>query len=136
MSTKFSVFGVAIVVSDLDASVRWYSDVLGFELVSKTRFEPIKADIAFMKCGDVQIELMHGPEGIKLPELFAAPPEHIRPIGSKSLILSTPNLAEVTEALVKKGVIVLWQNLALDDSGKRNTAIRDADGNFISIFGA
>ena len=46
-----------ISVPDLEASITWYRDMLGFSVVKRLTLDVLPAKIAFMKHGDFYIEL-------------------------------------------------------------------------------
>ncbi len=126
---------IAISVSDIDASIEFYRDVLGFEVVSRTYFEPVSADVAFIGRGDVRIELLEVEGSARLPELDAAPPAHLLTQGFKAIVFDVGNLSTFTRFLNERGIEVVWEELVLDDAGSVSTLFRDPDGNLINVFG-
>lgn len=61
---------VGIYVSELDRSIKWYSEMLGYELMARLPFpllevdgsnEFFTTDIAFLQCGDHNLELYCSP---------------------------------------------------------------------------
>lgn len=72
--------------------------------------------------------------GYRIEAIFAVPPDHLLPIGNKTLILKVPDLSLATRELEEKGVTFEWKEMDLSGNGIRNTMIRDIDENFISIF--
>ncbi|MEM3356426.1 MAG: methylmalonyl-CoA epimerase [Candidatus Bathyarchaeia archaeon] len=62
---------VGVVVKDLDAAVKFYSEVLGFKLESVHILTEQKVKIAFLSCGgDTRIELIEPLGGDTLPANF------------------------------------------------------------------
>lgn len=62
---------VGVVVKDLDAAVKFYSEVLGFKLESVHILTEQKVKIAFLLCGgDTRIELIEPLGGDTLPANF------------------------------------------------------------------
>ncbi len=49
---------IGIAVLDLDKAVNTYK-ALGFEFIERTRMEDMGIEIAFFKCGESKIELLH-----------------------------------------------------------------------------
>lgn len=133
---NFTVCGFAFTVKDLDQSVKWYHDTLGFIKENEETFDinGKKAKIAFVRLAHIKPELMQIEGGYRIEALFAAPPDHLLPVGNKSLVLQVPDLSLATRELEEKGVTFEWKEMDLLGNGMRNTMIRDMDGNLISIF--
>ncbi len=131
---EFTIFGVAISVSNLENSIKWYHDILGFNLLERTSFSAINAKGAFIEGAGIRIELLESANGFRLEQMFANPPEHIRPVGNKAMILYVDDLSKTSEDLKNKGVDFAFRELELNNDGLISSVIRDVDGNFISIF--
>lgn len=131
-----TVYGFAFTVKDLDRSVKWYHDILGFNKENEETFDinGKKAKIAFMELAHVKLEMLQVEGGHRIEAIFAAPPDHLLPIGNKTLILQVPDLSLATRELEEKGVTFEWKEMDLSGNGMRNTMIRDMDGNLVSIF--
>jgi catechol 2,3-dioxygenase-like lactoylglutathione lyase family enzyme len=132
---SFSIFGLAISVSNLENSIAWYQNVLGFKLLKRTDFPAINAKGAFLEGAGIRLELLQSDKGFRIEEMFADPPQHIMPIGNKALILYVDDLMALSAELESKDVVFAFKELALNNDGLKSTVIRDIDGNFISIFG-
>ena len=76
---------VGLSVSDVDASIQWYRDNLGFELIGRERVEHLGAEIATVKNGDFMLELFHYPGSVPLPPERRHPDTDIRAQGTKHL---------------------------------------------------
>ncbi|MEO5891468.1 MAG: VOC family protein [Ferruginibacter sp.] len=133
---SITIYGFAFTVKDLDHSVKWYQDILGFNKESQEIFDinGKKAKIAFMELAAIKLELMQIDGGYRIEAIFADPPDHLLPIGNKTLVLQVPDLHLATRELEEKKVKFEWKEMDLSGNGIRNTMIRDIDGNFISIF--
>ncbi|MFF3517979.1 VOC family protein [Streptomyces sp. NPDC002573] len=129
----YSLHNVTISVSDLDASIQWWNRVFGLTLLAKSRFDAIGADVAFLEGPGFRLELLQPADGVRIPELTAEPPAHIRPIGNKALVFRVEDLAGVTRTFRDLGVTTVWEQMDLGD-GSISTAIRDNDGNLINVF--
>ncbi|MET7741873.1 VOC family protein [Streptomyces sp. NPDC005385] len=132
-SFAYSLHNVTISVSDLDASIAWWHRVFGLTLLAKSRFDAIGADVAFLEGPGFRLELLQPADGIRIPELTAEPPAHVRPIGNKALVFRVEDLASVTQTFRDMGVTTVWEQMDLGD-GSISTAIRDNDGNLINVF--
>ncbi|MEU8419510.1 VOC family protein [Micromonospora sp. NPDC048835] len=128
-----SLHNITITVSDIDAAVRWWHDVFGLNETTRSRFDAIDADVAYVDGHGFRLELLQPANGYRVPDMFLDPPEHIRPIGNKALVLRVDDLAQATKRFRDLGVTIVWDQLDLGD-GSVSTAIRDADGNFINVF--
>jgi methylmalonyl-CoA/ethylmalonyl-CoA epimerase len=49
---------VAVAVKDLDAAIRLFTDVLGFELVGRESVEHMQVDVAILESGGFHLELV------------------------------------------------------------------------------
>jgi catechol 2,3-dioxygenase-like lactoylglutathione lyase family enzyme len=127
------LLSIAITVEDLDRAVRWWERVFGFEVVARTRFEAVGADVALIKGLGFQLELLQVPERYRIAALTAKPPGHLLPIGNKSLVLETDDLKATSRALEEHGVTFIWRERDFGVLGHA-TAIRDSEGNLINIF--
>jgi catechol 2,3-dioxygenase-like lactoylglutathione lyase family enzyme len=97
------VHHLAITTHDMEASLRFYRDLLGFELVERFFDEGEKAEIVFLSLGNILLELLapENPEGFKPPSGF-----HIA--------FGVRDVAVVFQTLKEKGIPVL---LPLTESG-------------------
>ncbi|PLZ00716.1 hypothetical protein CY652_19870 [Burkholderia sp. WAC0059] len=134
MKPDYSVYGMALSVFDLDRSVEWYTEVLGFTLVRRTRFESVNSDLAFLECKGIHLELIKGAESIWIDALFAEPPDHLKPIGNKALVMQVDDIKRASQDLEDRGVTIVWRERVMDENGTLNTMFRDPDRNLVSIF--
>jgi catechol 2,3-dioxygenase-like lactoylglutathione lyase family enzyme len=133
---SLALSNLAFTVKDIDATIKWYGDVFGFEVLKRASFDAIGAKVAFLNFADINLEILEISGQIRIPEMFANPPDHLLPVGNKTLVLKVKDLALATKELEEKGVEFAWKTLNLTEDGSPNTMIRDLDGNFISIFEA
>lgn len=133
---SLSLYNVAFTVTDIDQSIKWYKDILGFELKNKSTFAlPTgSANAAILALGDLKLELLQVPGGKKLPEMFAAVPMHLIPIGNKAIVFQVTDLKTATRQLEAKGVKFVWKEQYLAGDKMLCTMIEDVDGNKINIF--
>lgn len=121
-----------ISVADLEASIDWYSRMLGFALEKRVEVEGLPAKIAFIKNGDFMIELFEIPGAAPLPEDRKHPNRDIMTQGTKHLAYQVNDTKQLVEFLKSQGVEV-----ALDVQIIDNTAmafIRDNTGNLIELI--
>jgi methylmalonyl-CoA/ethylmalonyl-CoA epimerase len=120
-----------ISVPDLEASIDWYRDMLGFSIKKRLTIDTISARIAFMKHGDFYIELFETKGAATLPEDRRYPDRDIQTHGTKHLAFAVQDVHKFVDVLKKRGV-----DIAMDVSmmeGKAMAFIRDNAGNLIEI---
>jgi catechol 2,3-dioxygenase-like lactoylglutathione lyase family enzyme len=127
-----TLHSIAISVADLGRSIEWWKRVFGFDLVVRTHFEAVNAEVAVIQGAGFRLELLQVLGRHRIPDLFAEPAAHLLAIGTKALVLQTDDLPATTRELDTKGVTILWRELDLGTGP--STAIRDNDGNLINIF--
>ncbi len=110
---------VEILPSDVDRTIRFYTEILGFTL--KERF-PVKApglkEVVFLTLGDTMLELL-GAEN-PTPALQCT-----SPIGYARLALEVEDLDKAVEYLRSKGVEITWGPMDLGTS--KRAEILDPD---------
>jgi catechol 2,3-dioxygenase-like lactoylglutathione lyase family enzyme len=133
---SFSLYNIAFTVSDLDSSIKWYHDIFGFKLISRSTFSlPTgNAEAAIIEGADLRLELLHVHGGKRIEDLFAEVPKHLIPIGNKSIVFQVNNVALATKELEKKGVAFVWREQYLVGKSMLCTMVQDIDGNKINIF--
>ncbi|AMR27242.1 hypothetical protein A0257_09130 [Hymenobacter psoromatis] len=131
---SLSFHNLAFTVSDIEKTIHWYEATLGFKVLSRTAIPAIGAQVVFLQLADIQLEVLQASNGFRLDELFADAPNHLLPIGNKSLVLQVNDLHRATVELEEKGVTFAWKEVDLSGEGHLSTMIRDNDGNFINIF--
>jgi catechol 2,3-dioxygenase-like lactoylglutathione lyase family enzyme len=125
---------IAISVGDIERSAAWYSEIFGFRIASRSFFKPVSAQVAFLEKGDLRLELLQVEGTRKIPDLYVAPPTHLKTLGYKAIVFDVADLPGFSERLKAKSVEILWADQPLTDDGLRSTLIRDPDGNLINIF--
>ena len=121
-----------ISVSNLEASIDWYRDVLGFELVFKKDFEMLKSHIAFIRLGDFEIELFEHYDSKELPEERRMPMEDIKTQGTKHICFETSDIETLYEGFRNKDV-----DIVIGPAPMENDAmgfIRDPSGVLIEFI--
>jgi catechol 2,3-dioxygenase-like lactoylglutathione lyase family enzyme len=133
---SFSLYNIAFTVTNLDASLKWYSDVFGFNLVSRSSFQlPTgTAEAAIIEANGLKLELLYVPHGKRIEEMFAELPFHLIPIGNKAVVLQVTDIALASEELASKGVKFVYREQNLVEGAMLSTMIEDIDGNKINIF--
>jgi catechol 2,3-dioxygenase-like lactoylglutathione lyase family enzyme len=122
-----------ISVGDLDASIAWYRDMLGFELVRVVAIPEAEeaGKVALIRHGDFIIELFCLAGAAPLPAERRHPATDIRTHGIKHIAYAVPDLAALMDGLKAKGVDVVW-DIAVHD-GTPCAFVRDNTGNLVEF---
>ncbi|HXG52168.1 MAG TPA: VOC family protein [candidate division Zixibacteria bacterium] len=131
---------VGVVVSDMDRSVRFYTELLGFSLLARYRPEsPYQKEIAYLKfpgASDAKLELY----SLKQP---SAEPSYERRVGMREIALRVPDVGAELERLRRAGAEVLSEpvyteapGLPPDSPVRRRTrgAIKGPDGVIVGLY--
>jgi len=120
-------------VKDLEASIAWYRDMLGFELVRVVAIPDAEEEgrVALIRHGDFVLELFCLPAAAPLPEGRRHPATDIRTHGVKHVAYVVPDLAALMDELKAKGVDLVW-DIAVHD-GTPCAFVRDNTGNLVEF---
>lgn len=128
LELKFHHGGIS--VPDLEASIRWYSEVLGFELEQRLELPHVPAKIALLKRADMRIELFEVPGATPLPAERRVPDEDLRTHGNKHVAFAIRSVDETEPELLAKGVDIVFVGRFKFGS---NIFLRDNAGNLIEL---
>jgi catechol 2,3-dioxygenase-like lactoylglutathione lyase family enzyme len=120
---------VAIVVTDLDASLRWYETNLGLHLVKRGKSPRVHAETAVLSGRNLFVELIHH-EGKQLPRIDneASVPRLLK----AGVVVGQKDFDAVAAFLEKRGIEA---GISEDkEMGVRTFLFRDNDGNLIQFF--
>lgn len=139
--THLSAHHYGVTVSDLDASVAFYRDVLGLDVLSEfavggeafaegVGVEGAAAEFAHLDAGGARVELVsYDPEGEDVRGGM------VNDTGAKHLGLSAPDLDAVYASL-PEDVETIANGPRTTESGTRILFVRDPDGTLIEIVEA
>jgi len=127
----FSFHHGGISVPDLDASIGWYRDMLGFELEKREFVPTIPADIAFIRNGDLRFELFQLADAAPLPADRREPDRDLRTHGNKHVAFVVADPIAFAELLAERGVDVVWARRMPHGAA---AFIRDNAGNLIEFL--
>lgn len=91
-------------VSDLDASIRWFHDILGFEEVSRSELPDVGFRLAFLRNGAFEVELFQCYEFKPLPEERKMPNDDVKTLGTKHICFAVDNLDKLADHCRANGV--------------------------------
>ena len=125
---------VAIVVSQLDAAVDWYCNLLGLHLERHFGFADSGVEIAHVaSAAGLRIELIRRDDSIapldRDDDVFAA----LRVQGVKHMGVLVDDIDAIARALRDKGIPLVQEPTTVAPAGVRNAWIRDPDGNLIEF---
>ena len=121
-----------ISVPDLEASIAWYRDLLGFSVEKRGTIDAANAKFAYMKHGDFCIELFEIAGATPMPEYRRYPNQDIATHGTKHIAFEVQDLRKLMDTLKQKGV-----DVAMDLFVMENTLvafIRDNSGILIEFI--
>jgi catechol 2,3-dioxygenase-like lactoylglutathione lyase family enzyme len=117
-------------VPDLESSIGWYRDVLGFEVEKRFPIPSIPAEVAMLRSGPLHIELFHVPGAKPLPEERRTPDTDVCTHGNKHVSFAVQDVRPFAEELRRRGVDIVWVREMAHGS---NIFIRDNSGNLIEF---
>lgn len=117
---NFTMHHASLIVSDTEASLRFYRDILD---MPQTERPNLGFPGAWLQLGAQQIHLLE----VANPDPTTGRPEH----GGRDrhVALSVPNIDPVRETLEQNGIVY-----TLSKSGRRALFFRDPDGNALEIL--
>lgn len=118
-------------VPDLEASIAWYREMLGFGVEIRQEMPQVPFKGAFLKRGDYRIELFEVPGAKPLPPERLEVDEDLRTHGTKHMALVVPNVRQALEFLKAKGVQVAMDRMEIQ--GTVACYIRDNSGILIEL---
>ena len=125
---------VCISVRDLDESVSWYTEQLGFKPVLRQDFPELSARLAYLRYRNLVVELVESSPsaGVARP----TPPQHALVRGISQLTLYVSD-ARYALALVKaNGLPIVMDLVEVPDIGVTAFFTQDPDGNLIEFHEA
>lgn len=128
---KFKPHHIAFTVGNLEESIAWYKEKLGFEIVHK--YFKNGWQIALMKLDDVQIELFGFDKTNPLPEHSKDLMSDLHTVGTKHLCIEVEDLNEIIQDLKAKGVEFVTE-IDTASFGGRYTFFKDCNGILIELY--
>ena len=123
----------AVTVSDMEKSVAWYQENLGF--VTKDEFRNDEMHIVLLQAGEARLELFVLKEGKVLPDYRKSLLTDLGTVGTKHLAFQVTNIEKMVDKLKEKGVEI-ESEVDTAAFGGKYAFIKDTDGNLIELFEA
>jgi catechol 2,3-dioxygenase-like lactoylglutathione lyase family enzyme len=118
-------------VGDLEASIAWYRDMLGFELLRVVDVPDDTGRVAILRQGDFTLELFCIPGASPLPAERRDPGGDIRVHGIKHVAYAVRDIGALMDELKAKGVDLVWDVVVHD--GDKCAFVRDNTGNLVEF---
>ena len=116
---------VEIAPSDLEASIAWYTDMLGFRMKERVHIgAPTLKQVVYLTLGDTMIEM--------LEYVDPAPVDHTIRVGYRIMALEVDNMEETLAYLAKKGIEPSVQPMDVGGGALRGEIV-DPDGLSIEL---
>jgi methylmalonyl-CoA/ethylmalonyl-CoA epimerase len=120
-----------ISVPDLEASIHWYQRVLGFELERRSDLPPVPARVAFLRRGQLRIELFQPENAKPLPDDRRDPHADLRTHGNKHVAFAVSDVRAAAAALSERGADIVFVKEMPDAAV---LFLRDNAGNLIELY--
>lgn len=122
---------VGVSVADMDGSIAWWRDMLGFQPLRRYHLASIPAEIAILANGALHVELLCRPDAKPADAQRRIPDDDLKTLGNKHVAFSVGNVRAVIDRLCAKGVDLVWIKDFPD--GRAAAFIRDNEGNLIEF---
>jgi glyoxylase I family protein len=126
--TKDSI-DLGIVITDVDAALAFYRDVLGLPLVGEMEM-PGGGTMYRLMCGTTQLKLV---KHASPPAAVSAPGGIPTSTGLRYFTISVSNIEEMTDACAAAGYKVIWAVRVLRP-GVTISMVEDPDGNWVEFL--
>ena len=123
---------VGVSVPDLDASIAWYRDMLGFTLDFEMTIPEDTGRLAMLRIGDFRLELFEVPGAAPLPDDRRYVDRDLRTHGTKHVAYLVPDVAALVADLRAKGVDIVWD--VAEHGGMKAAFVRDNTGNLVELM--
>ena len=119
-----------LVITDMDASIAWYKEKLGFELEKRWRFPEVPdLEFAHIRSGNVRLELFENKASAPSPDEGADVFGALSTQGAKHVGLLVDDIDTLKSELEEKGVELISDIMTVEPVKVRNLFIKDNSGN-------
>jgi methylmalonyl-CoA/ethylmalonyl-CoA epimerase len=130
---ELKIHHCGISVPDLEASIAWYYDMLGFSVEQRFALDAVPFKAAFLRRGDFRIELLEVAGAVPLPEERRYPNQDLRTHGTKHIAFAVQDVRAVFAELKQRGVDIAMDVFVVEGLGLGGF-IRDNAGNLIELL--
>lgn len=121
----------AVSVRELDRSVEWYTERLGFAVVSTQDFPAIDARVAYLRHGDTVLELVQSTPAVAVTR--PAPPYNYVVLGWAQISLTVDDIQQARRMAEELGLTIVSDIVTAPDLGVSVFVTQDLDGNLIEV---
>ena len=125
---------MAIIVSDVDTSINWYDNTLGFEVLNRVDMSERGLRQANLKHGDAALELIELSTALSPKDLLKGKPKKTKIAGLFKFGFAVNDFDEWAKFLTDKIPGLEDQIVNDPNTGKKMVIILDPDGNRIQLF--
>lgn len=130
VTPEFTFHHGGVSVPSLDEAIKWYGEILGFEIERRFDIAAAKAKAAMIRRGSVRFELFEVENARPLPEERRYPPSDLMTHGNKHVAFRVDSLETFLAAVKARGADVAF--VVREDFGK-GCFLRDCAGNLIEF---
>lgn len=135
MGFKLKLHHFGISVPNLEETVSWYGEKLGFKLDYKYRMEDLDANVAFMTLNDFRVEIFELPNASAMPTSSLKLDTDLKVYGLKHVALAVDDLEQAIAVLQKQGIEFITEAMEVPNSrGERFAFFKDNNGIFIEVY--
>jgi catechol 2,3-dioxygenase-like lactoylglutathione lyase family enzyme len=122
---------IALVVTDLDASLHWYESNLGLHQIKRGKSPRVAAETAVLGGHHIFVELIHySDRSLPKREINASAP--VAGLLKAGAVVDPAGFDEIAKHLQSRGIEA--RSFEDKDMGCRSFIVRDSDGNLIQFF--
>ena len=126
------VLHAGISVYNMEQSLAWYAENLGFQMLRDDGFVPVlEAHICFIEKDGFQIELFEYKAPKPLPEDRFTPNSDLQTVGTKHVAFAVKGMGELKARLLQNGVDIAHET---EMNGEHVMFIRDCSGVLIELI--
>lgn len=122
---------VGISVLNMEHTLQWYHDNLGFELVKDNYVPPLRARVCFIRKDDFELELFEYDCPNPVPEDRLMPDSDLQTVGTKHVAFETDDMDVLKEKMLTNGVDIAHEVIM---EGSRVMFVRDNSGVLIEFI--
>lgn len=128
---------VSLSVANLDTSVRWYRDMLGFRETRRLNVPDSSLRISFLELNGFRLEMIEFKDSISSAAIrskFPAVDDQAKVQGFGKLAFAVTNVGEVAASLKDKKIKFVREVTQEKKTGEIWFIIEDPDGNWLQFF--